>query len=215
MGLMYEDATIEGFSRAQTTGHHFCISSLRVVGFFAMLLLILPAVQVHYVLWRVLWRLLGHEGGPSLSVAMALGWASAVMFFFLWQDRVGVLGNARLREKLLAKSQAVLPSGANVPHYFVEMRLNKKSDLGILYLYPDRIVFVGDVWQVTLPKGLLPNTPPRWEPVLPGITAAWLKLRLANNTGTLRLLARDNITALSQTYEHGAALRESLANWQK
>jgi hypothetical protein len=212
--LLYEDATIPGFPKAQTTGYQWGVFTLSVLGFILTALLLLPFLQVHYVLWRILLRLMGHDGGPSFLVAVALAWASAAIFFFFWQDHLAVFGNAKLKKILQDKASAILPSGKDVPHFFVSIRLSKRTDLGILYLYPDRLIFIGDVWQVTIPKNLF-HSPPCREPTLPGITASWLALPIHNVKTPLRLLARDQITAISQSYEHGAALREALAQWQK
>jgi hypothetical protein len=211
--LLYEDATIPGFPKAQTTGYQLGVFTLSVLGFVLTVLLLLPFLQVHYILWRVVLRLAGNDGGPSFLLCVALAWATAAIFFFFWQDHLAVLGNAKLKKILQSKADAILPSGKAVLHFFVSIRLGKRTDLGLLYLYPDRLIFIGDVWQVTIPKSLF-LTAPRWEPTLPGITASWIALSL-DNSKKLRLLPRENITAISQSYEHGAALYEALVAWQK
>jgi hypothetical protein len=235
-GLLHEDANIPGFARAQTPGYQRLVLALGVLGFLGMALLVLPFLQVHYVLLR----LLGRESGPALTLALILAWGTAWIFLFLWQDRIAVLGNERLKKTLLAKAQAILPSVAKtvgatreIPHYFVDIRLDRVglsgqknrakkkktrySDIGLVYLFPDRLVFIGDVWQLTVPRTLLTNTEsntePRWEPVLPGLTAAWFALPFADASGTLHFLARDEITAISQSYERGQVLRKNLTEW--
>jgi hypothetical protein len=213
--LLYEDATIPGFPKAQTSRYQGTVLALTILGFVLTTLLLLPFLQVHYTIWRVVLRLMGHDGGPSFLICVALAWASAAIFFFFWQDHLAIFGNAKLKKTLQNKADAILPSGKDVPHFFVSIRLSKRTDLGILYLYPDRLIFVGDVWQVTIPKNLIQNNPPRWEPTLPGITAAWLAFPLHNTKKPLALLARDEITTISQTYEHGKALRDALIMWQK
>jgi len=101
--------------------------------------------------------------------------------------------------------------------FFVEVRATIKRprlgpDVGCLLFFPDRLVFLGDVQQVTLPRdqiiGEIALRRSRF-----GLTGTWVGLGLAPPWGRLYLLARDDTVTLSGTDSGARRLADALTRW--
>ncbi len=149
---------------------------------------------------------------------------SASGLAYLIQDRIALLGGARARRVLREKAHGILGAGLPQTGHFVQLHSAGAwrraghpdvDDIGWLFLDPERLLFVGDVQQVTMPRALVAGV--RRGPDLSsvGLGGPWVDLTLRfpdGAGGRLRLLSRD-ADRLSATGDSARTLGRALNAW--
>jgi hypothetical protein len=156
------------------------------------------------------------EGWP-LDVGIVLGIVAASGSIYLGFDRLASLGNARAEQVLLQKAEKSL--GANLPflRHFVELRrtdkaLNLPTDIGWLFYYPDRLVFVGDEIRVIIPRTQVAGTPVT-EKMMGGLSGACVVLKLVPPYGSVLILPRLGVHRASDASELAPELLDTVRKW--
>ena len=158
----------------------------------------------------------GPEGWP-LDAAILCGVTATWGCLYFALDHLSMLGNQRaqivLRRKALRCQKNDLPPTL----FFVEARtLNALprlvADIGYLLFYPDRLVFVGEAQYAVFPRTQFTGVP-ALRRSFAGMTGTAVLIDLASPGGVLRVMARDNADALSQTGADARLLQIALTEW--
>ena len=156
------------------------------------------------------------EGWP-LDAGIVLGMLSAAGCTYLGFDRLASLGNSRAEQVLLEKAGKVL--GANLPtaRHFVELRRAGKrlplpTDIGWLFYYPDRLVFIGDEIQVIIPRIQVQGVPVA-EKMMGGLSGACVVLKLVSPDASLHILPRQGVHRASDASELIPDLLDTMRQW--
>jgi hypothetical protein len=163
-------------------------------------------------------NLLGSAEGWPLDMAILLGFLATAASLYLAFDHLALLGNGRARRKIRRKVGRLMPE-APEDRFFVEVRATIKRphlgpDVGCLLCFPDRLVFVGDVQKVTLPRDQITGEVALRRSRF-GLTGTWVVLGLAPPWGRLYLLARDDSATLSGTDGGAHRLAAALTRWMR
>lgn len=156
------------------------------------------------------------EGWP-LDAGILLGLIAAAGCTYLGFDRLASLGNARAEHVLLEKAQKVLGENLPVERHFVELRRTEKSlnlptDIGWLFYYPDRLVFVGDEIRVIVPRSQVSGKPVS-EKMMGGLSGACVVLPLASPYGSIRILPRQGVHRASDASALIPEVLEAVRKW--
>ncbi len=137
------------------------VVALLSVGCVALAVLFLPIALVTFsAVFGTVSELAGMpaaRAGWITRAAFAFGTLAACGLAYLLLDHVSLVGYGRARRLLANKAEAFLPTNLPSDRFFVLLeahaRARRFEDIGYLFVYADRLRFVGDKRLVTLPRG--------------------------------------------------------------
>ena len=178
----------------------------------ALALILLPVFGFTFYYGASLLSLVrGARGDLSATIPLALGALASWSVVYLVHDWVGALFNGRAERKTLDRALLLMGEALPVERYFVELRVPGATDIGWLFVEAERLRFVGEMVQVSIPRNALKPVVKRTNP-LRGLLSAYVLVKLSER-GWLRLLPRDNIRHLSDSRTLAPGLAERLTRW--
>jgi hypothetical protein len=151
------------------------------------------------------------------KAAFASGTLAACGLAYLLLDRASLVGYSHARRVLARKAEAFLPADPPADEdnrFFVLLewgtRGRRFEDIGYLFVYADRLRFVGDKRFVTLPRAAIEGVTRSLDLSRLGLGGSPLTLSFEN--GFVRLQSRD-ADLVSQTGEGARRLETTLRAW--
>lgn len=173
------------------------------------------------------WLLLTVFGGSAAITVAILAGVALSLSVGTWAlfDRYGLFHNAAMRRALRGRLSATL--GGNPPQdrcWFVGLAtqshfgwLDTDEDVGYLALYPDRMVYVGDRYSLSVPRTHVLSVERRPVPFYSLIGYTWTVVRFEDSDGeqplSIRLLSREVDRVLSQQRDANGALWAAVQGW--
>lgn len=150
------------------------------------------------------------------KAAFGAGTLAACGLAYLLLDRASLVGYSHARRALARKAEAFLPAGVSADRFFVLLEFGASArrfdDVGYLFVYPDRLRFVGDKHLVTVPRGAAGDGVTRGLDLARlGLGGSPLTLAFTSG-GFVRLQSRD-ADLISQTGEGAHRLEAALRAW--
>ena len=181
------------------------------LGALALALILLPLFGfTFYYLGSFLSHWRGGRGEISPLVPLLLATVASWSIVYLAHDSIGAAFNARAERKILDRASLILDALPKERH-FVELRLPQVSDIGWLFVEANRLRFVGDLVQVSIPRGALKPLVKRTNS-LGGLLSAFVLIKLVER-GWLRVLPREGISHLSDSRKLAPEFAERLRAW--
>ena len=209
--IVVTSSEVAGAARGIGAGLQFFQILLSVLA-LGVALLLLPLFGFTFFYAASLLNLArGGRGDVSATIPLLLATFASWSVVYLAHDSVGATFNARAERKTL--DRAILLRGDRLPaeRHFVELRLPDASDLGWIFVEENRLHFIGDLVQVSIPRGALRPTVKRAS-ALGGLLSAFVLVKLSGR-GWLRLLPREDIRHLSDARKLAPKLAERLTRW--
>lgn len=178
----------------------------------ALALLLLPVFGFTFYYFASFLNLTrGGQGNVDPLIPLLLATLASWSVVYLAHDSVGALFNSRAERKTLDRAILLLGDRLPTEKRFVELRAPGATDLGWLFFEADRLRFVGELVQVSIPRGALKPIVKRANP-LGGLLSAFVLVKLADR-GWLRILPREGLSHLSDSRKLAPALAERLERW--